>query len=37
MSIFSPIGGHAAAALKHHWIDRDGILNRMLPQGKKHD
>jgi cytochrome b561 len=31
------IGGHAAAALKHHWIDRDGILNRMLPQGKKHD
>lgn len=23
---------HIAAALKHQWIDRDGILNRMLPQ-----
>ena len=22
---------HAAAALKHHFIDRDGLLNRMLP------
>ena len=31
------ISGHAAAALKHHWIDRDDILTRMLPQGKKHD
>ncbi len=31
------IGGHAAAALKHHWIDRDDILQRMLPQGKTHD
>jgi len=29
------ISGHAAAALKHHWIDRDDILTRMLPQGKK--
>lgn len=24
-------GLHVAAALKHHWIDRDGLLNRMLP------
>lgn len=31
------IAGHAAAALKHHWIDRDTILTRMLPQGKKDD
>lgn len=25
------VAGHVAAALKHHWIDRDGILQRMLP------
>lgn len=24
-------GLHIAAALKHHWIDRDGLLDRMLP------
>ena len=24
-------GLHIAAALKHHWIDRDGLINRMLP------
>lgn len=24
-------GLHIAAALKHHWIDRDGLLSRMLP------
>lgn len=23
--------GHAGAALKHHYLDRDGILSRMLP------
>ncbi|HWV18626.1 MAG TPA: cytochrome b [Rhodocyclaceae bacterium] len=23
--------GHALAAIKHHWLDRDGTLNRMLP------
>jgi cytochrome b561 len=23
--------GHLAAALKHHFIDRDDILTRMLP------
>lgn len=22
---------HVAGALKHHWLDRDGLLNRMLP------
>ncbi len=22
---------HVAAAIKHHWIDRDGLLRRMLP------
>ena len=25
------LAGHVAAALKHHWIDRDDILKRMLP------
>lgn len=25
-------GVHMAAALKHHWVDRDGLLLRMLPQ-----
>ena len=23
--------GHALAAIKHQWLDRDGTLNRMLP------
>jgi cytochrome b561 len=27
------LGGHAAAAFKHHWIDKDDILKRMLPHG----
>ena len=22
---------HVGAALKHHWVDRDGVLPRMLP------
>ena len=22
---------HVAAALKHHFVDRDGVLGRMLP------
>ena len=25
---------HVAAALKHHWIDKDGLLARILP-GKR--
>jgi cytochrome b561 len=24
-------GLHMAAALKHQWIDKDGLLQRMLP------
>jgi cytochrome b561 len=28
---------HIAAALKHHFIDRDDVLIRMLPQGKNHE
>ena len=31
------IVGHLAVALKHHWIDRDTVLTRMLHQGKKDD
>jgi cytochrome b561 len=23
---------HVAGALKHHWVDKDGLLQRMLPQ-----
>jgi cytochrome b561 len=26
------LAGHAAAALKHHWVDKDDILKRMLPK-----
>jgi cytochrome b561 len=26
---------HVAAVLKHHWIDRDGILKRMWPAPRK--
>jgi len=25
------VAGHVLAALKHHFIDRDGLLSRMLP------
>ena len=25
------VAAHVAAALKHHWIDRDGLLARMIP------
>jgi cytochrome b561 len=25
---------HVGAALKHHWIDKDGLLSRMLPGGR---
>jgi cytochrome b561 len=27
--------GHVAAALKHHLIDKDDVLTRMLPGGKR--
>jgi cytochrome b561 len=28
--------GHVAAALKHHYIDKDDVLTRMLPEHGKH-
>ena len=31
------LAGHIAAALKHHWIDRDDILKRMLPTHATHN
>lgn len=30
-SLVGLAGLHIAAALKHHWLDRDGLLLRMLP------
>ena len=30
-ALIAMAGLHMAAALKHHWIDRDGLLTRMLP------
>jgi cytochrome b561 len=30
-ALFVLVLGHAAAAVKHEWIDRDGLLRRMLP------
>ena len=30
-TLFSPVCVHTAAALKHHFIDRDTVLTRMLP------
>ena len=30
-SLAALVGVHFAAALKHHFIDRDGLLHRMLP------
>lgn len=29
------VAGHAAAALKHHFIDRDDVLRHMLPLGPR--
>lgn len=31
MTLAGAVGLHVAAALKHQWIDRDGVLRRMLP------
>ncbi len=31
-AIASLVALHVAGALKHHWIDRDGALRRMLPE-----
>src|SRR5579862_4321893 len=29
------VGLHAAAALKHHFVDRDDVMRRMLPRSKR--
>ena len=29
------VAGHAAAALKHHWVARDDVLRRMVPFGSR--
>ena len=29
------VGLHVAAALKHHFIDKDGLLQRMLPTTRR--
>jgi cytochrome b561 len=31
MTMAALVLGHAGAALKHHLIDRDNVLKRMLP------
>jgi cytochrome b561 len=31
MLLAAVVIGHIAAALKHHFIDKDGLLKRMLP------
>lgn len=31
MAMLAAVALHVAAALKHHFIDRDGVLKRMLP------
>lgn len=33
-SLLALVVVHVAAALKHHWIDRDDVLTRMLPARK---
>lgn len=32
LALMALAGLHIAAALKHHWVDRDGLLQRMLPK-----
>ncbi|HSO45352.1 MAG TPA: cytochrome b [Rhodoferax sp.] len=32
LALMALAGLHIAAALKHHWVDRDGLLHRMLPK-----
>jgi cytochrome b561 len=31
------VGLHIAAALKHQWVDRDGLLSRMSFGGEKNE
>ncbi len=33
-TMFTLVCLHAAAALKHHFVDRDGLLGRMLPSSR---
>jgi cytochrome b561 len=30
------VAGHVLAALKHHYLDRDDVLVRMLPRRRRH-
>ena len=30
-ALLALVAVHASAALKHHWVDRDDVLRRMLP------
>ena len=30
-ALLALVTAHAGAALKHHWVDRDDVLRRMLP------
>lgn len=36
MALAALVVAHAAAALKHHFIDRDSVLTRMLPRLSRH-
>jgi cytochrome b561 len=36
-TLFALVALHAAAAIKHHWIDGDDVLARMLPFAKFRD
>jgi cytochrome b561 len=29
------VGGHVLLALKHHFVDKDDILNGMLPKSRR--
>jgi len=31
MALAGLVAAHVGAALKHHFIDRDGVLKRMMP------
>jgi len=36
MTMAAAVAAPVLAALKHHFIDRDGVLQRMLPQSFTH-
>jgi cytochrome b561 len=31
MALAGAVAAHVLAALKHHFIDRDGVIKRMMP------